>query len=444
MADFNVKPHDLTEFYTIKGASNLVNMSSHAAIIGNGVQHASGQGIVSNGLSFDGSGYVSYVAQAITKAPTVTVDVTSPFLLTEFQTRGTKYPSGENQDAIEDEGGNRNDWIEIQNVSDSEQSLSGWRLIDSTPTTYTIPEGVTIPAGGFAIVFADDTPSPSSGLHANFGLKGQGEELKLLRPVGNDTPATYYAIQSSANFIPECIYDVSFGIVKRGANWFEGFFNASPGETNQGIGRRQPMELGSADFTISLWLKTSSNNVALLSKSDTNGTFDTGEKQLYLDGNGRVRYIVKDGANTRTIAGTTAITNGQWHHVAIVFHPDSVASTRKVYVDGNDDTDSGATDYSNTGSADATGSGVRLLLGYAASTQDATNFSGVLDEVAIWARTLSAAEITNIYSAGIQHIGVDTRAEIPTGLLFHAPMDVFLTPKTDSKYRQAYNIIHNP
>ena len=150
----------------------------------------------------------------------------------------------------------------------------------------------------------------------------------------------------------------------------------------------------------------------------------------------------------RSIVGNTGIADGEWHHIAICFHPDTSTSTKKVYVDGTDDTDTGATDYLNTGTADSAEAGVRLHLGYDTSTQATAKFTGVLDEVAIWGRTLSATEIANIHANGdpngTLHKGLDTRAQLPTGLLFHASMDVFLEAQADSKYKQAHNLLSPP
>ena len=190
------------------------------------------------------------------------------------------------------------------------------------------------------------------------------------------------------------------------------------------------MQLGNADFTISLWLKTASAGVAILSKSDTDGTLQAGEKQLYLDSNGKVRYL---GQGAGSIAGTTAVNNNTWHHIAITYAVSG--NVRRVYVDGQDNTDAANTDYVAT--ADATAVGVRLLLGYDTSTQATAHFSGTLDEVAIWARALTATEISAINTAGLQGATVNTRGQLPVGLLFHAPMDVSLTPQAASKYKQA-------
>ncbi len=423
-AEFNDKPRDLTEFYTIKaGDQLLVDMSTHAQVtetVQTGVQMGVA-GQVGTGLAFDGNGYVSYVAQAQSAAPVATVEANPTFVLTEFQSRGTPYAvnGDDNRDAIQDENGARNDWIEIQNVTASVQSLSGWSVRDSQ-VTYTIPAGISVPPGGFVIVFADDG---NAGLHANFRITGGGEYLALQRPngLGGWIIATEYNVPAIPNFE----YDISYGIVPNGSGWTEGFLHANPGEPNEGIYQLVPMNLGTADFTISLWLKTSAQNVAILSKGDNDGTVETGEKQLYLS-TGKVRYFGQ--GQSGIIAGNTAVNNNVWRHIAITF----AGGVGKVYVDGADDT--AVANY--TPIADAASAG--LLLGFAAGK---VNFNGVLDDVAIWNRALPLTEIQAIRNAGLNGSSVNTRAHIPGGLLFHASMDVSLQPEAATKYRQAVDLL---
>jgi hypothetical protein len=194
------------------------------------------------------------------------------------------------------------------------------------------------------------------------------------------------------------------------------------------------MELGNANFTIALWLKTSSARVAILSKGDiTDQTFGPGEKLLYLDENGKVRYV---GFGVGSISGNTAVNNNAWHHIAVTFA--SSGNLRKVYVDGQDDTDLPNTTYVATPDT----AGDRFLLGYDPSTE-ARHFNGVLDEVAVWARALSASDVADIHTAGRQGSGLDTLGQLPSDLLFHATMDVFLGPAPDgqTKYKRGFEML---
>jgi autotransporter-associated beta strand protein len=93
-----------------------------------------------------------------------------------------------NQSGLNDGNGDRSDWIEIYNPNPQAVSLSGYRLTDSSlePAKWVFP-AVSLPAGGYLVVFASGSgvPDASGHLHANFSLAAGGEYLALSRPDGS-------------------------------------------------------------------------------------------------------------------------------------------------------------------------------------------------------------------------------------------------------------------
>jgi hypothetical protein len=72
------------------------------------------------------------------------------------------------------------DWIEIRNPTTSAVDMSGMYLTNdaSTPTKWQIPAGVSIPAGGYLLFWADaDTDAGSR--HTNFTLSASGGSISL-------------------------------------------------------------------------------------------------------------------------------------------------------------------------------------------------------------------------------------------------------------------------
>lgn len=68
------------------------------------------------------------------------------------------------------------EWVEITNVGDVDQDLSGWSLADEGRNSYTIPDGTTIVAGG-TLVFARSTDtSVNGGVEADLAV---GEDFTL-------------------------------------------------------------------------------------------------------------------------------------------------------------------------------------------------------------------------------------------------------------------------
>ncbi|MEM7392040.1 MAG: CotH kinase family protein, partial [Verrucomicrobiota bacterium] len=115
----------------------------------------------------------------------------------------------DNDSIYPDEDGDFSDWIELHNPTTTNISLHGWHLTDESfnLTKWTLPN-VSIPAGGFLVIFASDKDrtNPSSELHTNFKLSNNGEYLALVRPDGSNIE------QEFAPLFPEQEEDLSYGI----------------------------------------------------------------------------------------------------------------------------------------------------------------------------------------------------------------------------------------
>ena len=83
-----------------------------------------------------------------------------------------------NSGVVEVESGLSPDWIELRNTSSRTVNLSGMYLSDDPDnlTKWAFPSGTSIKAKKYLVVWADDT-LPTSLLHTNFSLRGDGEDL---------------------------------------------------------------------------------------------------------------------------------------------------------------------------------------------------------------------------------------------------------------------------
>ena len=134
-----------------------------------------------------------------------------------------------NDAAFADEAGQFDDWIELHNVSGVDVDLTGMYLSDNAnnPCKWAIPEGTSIPAGGYLIVWADeDGDTATEGLHANFRLAAGGEEILLV-----DTDEKLNALLDHIEF-GEQQSDVSYGRTPADASSFA-FMQPTPGAANQ-------------------------------------------------------------------------------------------------------------------------------------------------------------------------------------------------------------------
>ena len=114
------------------------------------------------------------------------------------------------------------DWVEIYNSGQSVINLKNYFLTDNKgiPNKWQIVENVLIDAGGFILIWADDM---NSGLHANFKLSADGEEIALFSPGLVLLDSLSFSFQKT---------DISAGRKLDGADVWGYFINPTPGASN--------------------------------------------------------------------------------------------------------------------------------------------------------------------------------------------------------------------
>jgi hypothetical protein len=113
----------------------------------------------------------------------------------------------QNTSGLMDEDGDRTDWIELKNTTAAPIDLAGYHLTDDPADLdkWTFP-AVSIPAGGYLVVFASDKDRTVVGqnLHTNFALNEAGESLILVGPDGT-------TIEDAFDPFPEQLANISYG-----------------------------------------------------------------------------------------------------------------------------------------------------------------------------------------------------------------------------------------
>ncbi len=118
------------------------------------------------------------------------------------------------------------DWIEIYNPGTSAVGMGGLYLTDdlTSPTKWVIPQGVTIPAGGHLLFWADGETVQGK-THANFKLSADGEAVGLFQADGQTAiDSVVFGAQG---------LDVAYGRYPDGAATLTRLSPASPGSANQ-------------------------------------------------------------------------------------------------------------------------------------------------------------------------------------------------------------------
>ncbi|MFH1009287.1 MAG: CotH kinase family protein [Candidatus Latescibacterota bacterium] len=131
-----------------------------------------------------------------------------------------------NNNALADEAGEYDDWIELYNAGDKVINLGGMYLSDNlnNPTQWQIPDTAIAP-GGFLLLWADGDEDQGP-LHTSFGLNQGGEQLGLF-----DTDAMANLPIDTLTFGPQTT-NLSYGRSPDGGSEWGTFDAATPGQSN--------------------------------------------------------------------------------------------------------------------------------------------------------------------------------------------------------------------
>ncbi len=155
------------------------------------------------------------------------------------------------------------------------------------------------------------------------------------------------------------------------------------------------LDIGTGDFSIDAWVRTTAPSLMIVDKLvDPSGQLTNAVGYRMYLGGGRLGFVMGDGSTFENI-GTSApvINDGQWHFVTVTVQRGSVTGG-KMYVDGVF-----VRDFFTTMTLGSLANAAPLLLGRQ-QTAPPVGPSGDLDEVEIFNRALTPAEITALYTAG--------------------------------------------
>lgn len=146
--------------------------------------------------------------------------------------------------------------------------------------------------------------------------------------------------------------------------------------------------LSPSTLTVDFWINPDSTG-------GSRGLFWKGNHEYLIElTNGIVKFGSTDASGSYTeFVGTTVVPTGQWTHVAVTHD----GSTRKIYVNGVEEP-VGAGDPNQSGLFFGASDNVVIGARFDASGQF---FDGLIDEVEVFDRALTAAEIDDIYDADV-------------------------------------------
>lgn len=103
--------------------------------------------------------------------------------------------------------------------------------------------------------------------------------------------------------------------------------------------------------------------------------------------------------------------NGTYHHVALTYDGSSTSNDPVIYVDGIPQT----LDDASPGGTRNDDSGGDLIIGMGVA--DINEYDGRIDEIRVYNRVLSAAEITSLYNSGLAKINSSQNSRLTDGLV---------------------------
>lgn len=147
-------------------------------------------------------------------------------------------------------------------------------------------------------------------------------------------------------------------------------------------------------FSVSCWTRTNSNATQVLVSKQGSGNnlgwrygFESGQFRFHLSGGAAGNRL-----QVRSIAATYGDDN--WHHTVMTYDGSGNGSGVTIYVDDSDDTGSVLTDTLTTATQSTTAAQISGRSGTVGE------LNGFIDEVSIWDKELSSAEVSEIYNSG--------------------------------------------
>ena len=190
----------------------------------------------------------------------------------------------------------------------------------------------------------------------------------------------------------------------------------------------------SGDFTLSMWVKGASYGInSLLGKWDESANNQRAYRPVYFDATGIMSfYYSSDGIESLTKDWTSITLNiDTWYHLVFV-NDVSGSNDINFYINGVSQT-AVATAVSpfNASSAFVIGADIN-------GVTPQNFFDGIIDEVAVWSRAITSAEVTEIYNSGNALAFADWDAVPATGFewgtIIQTPYKPFLSLLNNLKY----------
>ena len=148
----------------------------------------------------------------------------------------------------------------------------------------------------------------------------------------------------------------------------------------------------SASSTIQWWVKTTTQGGTIMARDNDGSGWGNGESRYYFRAVGGVSRmsVVRNSGGWAQTGSSVNLTDGTWRHIVFVKN----GTTETIYINGS----SVALEQSLFSNSDSISH--ETYFGWTSTNDGSIAYSGLMDEVAIWSRALSASEVSQLYNSG--------------------------------------------
>ena len=160
------------------------------------------------------------------------------------------------------------------------------------------------------------------------------------------------------------------------------------------VANQSELNFGTGDFSIDAWVLTN-DSVAVATIADKRSGTNANPLgySLYL-WNGQLGLQLADNSGFNNYNSSAFVADGQWHHIAVTVDRNDTSGLR-FYVDGNLVDTSDPTPYNGS----LTNTGVFRIASHSYDQDTNFMFEGVVDELELFNRALTAGEVNSIWAA---------------------------------------------
>ncbi len=190
------------------------------------------------------------------------------------------------------------------------------------------------------------------------------------------------------------------GEIVGNADWVDGKFGKALEFSEQGEVKAPYIELNEKSFTVTMWVKPALSGGDLqcvFTQTQVNAVNTSLHYRIYNNGTVRMGFYGND------LDAPNAVKADEWAHIC--FWLDVKGKSRKIYIDGEEK----AEDAGKAGIAYLGTAGDTMIGSWGATGQ---KFNGIIDEVMVWDRALTEAEIEQ--SMGDLAAAVDPSGKLTT------------------------------